>query len=623
MIFVCPPDTKNLNSVYSQVSGSPFFWAYLGQSMPDANRTKHRFQEKGTAVDTNGGFHRAANTLRGPFLQYLYDIGERLDSLSWWTSSTSCRNGVTSKSFQEICYLKAALELLKKWDGPGNLVLVLGKSALPSLAQNLDPVKRKETTIVGLPRPPFLPTVSGAFKMVVHRAFFIIRESFRIIRSRKQIDRPILNNRPTTIIFCWATKDNIRQQSDFYKSFYGDLAEELENRGHQIAFVPMIWKELNYSDAIVSLSQGPRPVLVPHRYLSWMDLLRIAFSSAGKPPIPAFLPLFEGINLQVVLDADRRGHWISNAAADALVTKYIIQKWADLGFSIDRFIYLFENQPYERALCWQARQSFPQAALVGYQHGRAPLMAINMYQATGGEKATPQPDWVVTVGRHTARLLARDGTSPGRVVAGGALQMGDFFRLRNQRGTATQRPECPTVLVGISSRLEEAAELVDAAISLFSSDEGIKVILKCHPVMPFEDFAFLISQPLPPHIEISSEPIQELMLRSSVMIYTSSVTCVQALALGVPTVHLRSQFDVNMDPLELVLGSQAKALDIVELQEKVRWMLNNREEYVTQSQDQWDLIVNDMYGPVTEDTYNAFLDPENNIAAIQSSETSV
>ena len=66
-----------------------------------------------------------------------------------------------------------------------------------------------------------------------------------------------------------------------------------------------------------------------------------------------------------------------------------------------------------------------------------------------------------------------------------------------------------------SNGLEEAAELVDMAGLLFKEDPGLTVILKCHPLMPYERIRSYLAAELPPHVQLSDEPIYELMSKSS------------------------------------------------------------------------------------------------------------
>ena len=92
------------------------------------------------------------------------------------------------------------------------------------------------------------------------------------------------------------------------------------------------------------------------------------------------------------------------------------------------------------------------------------------------------------------------------------------------------------------------------------------------------------------------------------MVYSGSTVGVEALALHLPVAHLRTQFDLNMDPLETVPQARLEATGLEELREKVRWLLEHREEYIAQHREEWDRLVEDVYGPVTEDTFRSFVE---------------
>jgi hypothetical protein len=231
---------------------------------------------------------------------------------------------------------------------------------------------------------------------------------------------------------------------------------------------------------------------------------------------------------------------------------------------------------------------------------------LNFYLADGGEPEAPQPDWVVTIGENPARQMLNGGHLKDRIRVGGALQMQGLERMRMERIGASYNEE-PTILITPSNGPEEAAELVYMAVNLFSEDDGIKIVLKCHPLTPFHMINFALGDRLPGHVELSDQPVTELMQQSTMMIYSGSTVGIQALALGLPLVHLRPQLDLDLDPLETVPEARLEATGLEELREKVTWLLTNREEYVAQHEEEWQHIAKDLYGPVTEETFQAFI----------------
>jgi hypothetical protein len=445
--------------------------------------------------------------------------------------------------------------------------------------------------------------------MLAHRSFFVLRETSRLFQARRMIPHPYVPTEPTTLLISWATADNLLHGGEFHKSFFGDLAVQLGKLGCHVAVVPMIVRGVPYKEALARLQHASLPLMVPHRYVSLMDVVRVVVSSCARPPLPRSIPALSGMDISPIVREELGRDWVSNQAADALLMAASVRRLAGLGAPISRIIYIYENQPWERALCWEARRSLPEAVMVGYQHARVPRLLLNWYLAPGGERDAPLPDRVVTVGEYSAKLLSSDGYDPDCVRIGGALQMQGLLALRPRGGESlTCGNGASTVLVACSNGLEETVELVDKAVHLFDENEGVQVVLKCHPLMPFQRVRKLIGSPLPSHVHVSEEPIADLILKSSLMVYSGSTVCVQALALGLPVVHLRTQFDFDLDPLEAVPDLRLEATGLEELRQKVRWLLEHREGYIAEHRLRWNRLVEEMYGPVTNAAIRAFVE---------------
>jgi len=608
LVITTTPNSSRLLQCLRDFSGTSFSWAYLGQSIGDFRRIQRCFEGRGSYLDTTDRFHQAADDLREPYLTYLYQIGRKLNSLHWWTTSLSYRNGYTSKTFHQACYLRVALDLVRNSGTDEPLVLVSDQPVLRALEDNLAGDEGVRVRVSGRGRYPWLRLVHDCLRILAHRAFFVFREGIRIVQARRMISRPYAPTEETTVLISWMTPGNLHQSGEFHRSFFGDLAQQLGKLGCRVAIAPIILREVRYKEALHRLRDGSLPVIVPHRYLGPIDLLQVVVASFARPPCPRSIPTLCGMEVRALVEEDLRTHWVSNGAADAMLMASVVRRWAELKFPIARIIYIFENQPYERAICWQARRSLPGATIVGYQHTRVAPLILQVNLAPGGEEEAPLPDWLVTLGKHTSRLLVSGGHAPESLRDGGALQMQGLLARRPDGGAATGRADRPTILVA-TARLEEAAELVDLAARLFNEDEGVKVILKYHPAFPFDEVDGWSRDQLPQHVSVSDQPITELMLKSSLIVYSSSTVCVEALVLGLPAIHLRTQFDLDIDALGAVPHLRLEATGLEELREKVRWLLDHREEYIAQHREQWDRFVEEMYGPVTEDTYRAFLEP--------------
>ena len=611
LVVVSTPDLPSLRKALGKVAGGPFSWAYLGQSVWASRQAGEGLREYGTQIDIAERFHQAAEDLRGLYLQYAYQVGRQLNSLRWWITSVAQKNTYICKTFHQTCYLKVGLELTKPCQGPEPLVLVTeDRPVLQALVLNLPRIGEVRTEAIGPYRSPFLQNFRDFAKIAVRRLYFILREGYRILQCRRMLPRSVLGRQPITILVSYATQDTIKRGPRYHEAYFGDLAAELNTASpdRATALMPIILRDASFRDALRQLQDSAIPALIPYQHLGLLDLGRAAWASLSRAPAPPSWPDLAEMDVSPLLNEELRSYWISNRAADTLLMAAVVRRWKLAGLVIAQIIFVYENQPWERAICWQIRNLFPETRLVGYQHARVPRMMLNFYLATGGEPEAPQPDWVVTVGRHSANMLSNDGHHPSRVRVGGALQMQGLQASTAQEYKPWDRASGATVLVTTSNGPEEALELVEMAVNLVEGDRRIKVVLKCHPLLPFSRINSILGASLPSHVELSDRPVDQLMRESSVMVYSGTTVCIQALVLGLPLIHLRPSFDFDMDPLETTPHARLEATNLEELRQQVDWLLDNRESYIAQHRGEWSNLAAQMYGPVTQETIGAFLD---------------
>ena len=608
-VVIAPPDPRSLRKVLSHPVGKFFSWVYLGQSADEFASVKCCFRGPGEHTDTAHETRLAANTLRESYLTYIYEIGKQLNTLRWWLTSLSYRSVYQSETFYQACLLKTGLDLIKGWSGPKPLVLVVSDGpVLRALSLNTTGEERTNVEFIGSPPRKFRGLTFQIAIVLARRIHFVLSEWCRMIQSRQVVRQPYIPGGPSTLLVSTVSPRNCQRGTEFHTFFFGDLAYKLRDLGSHVALMPRVMREVPYKRTLSQVIKAPFPVCVPHRYLKFFDPLRAATQTIAKPPAPRPTPPLAGMDITPLAEAELRRYWVGNRAAHNLLMAAALRRLAEVGSEINRIIYVYENQPWERALCWEARRSLPATTLVGYQHARAPRMLLNFFLAPGGEKEAPLPDRVVTVGEHTARMFSSDGYDPEKVRTGGAFQpLGSYAPA--PAVISTQAPEDVTsVLVAPSMGRGEARELVELAIRLYDEYQGVRVVIKCHPSMSFSSITGSDGRELPGHVTVSEDPIDTLMAKSSAMIYTSSTVCVQAMAMGVPMVHLCRQFGLDLDPLESEPDTRLDAMGLGDLRDKVLWLLEHREEYIESHREKWNSLVGQMYGPVTEQTYLAFVE---------------
>jgi surface carbohydrate biosynthesis protein (TIGR04326 family) len=203
----------------------------------------------------------------------------------------------------------------------------------------------------------------------------------------------------------------------------------------------------------------------------------------------------------------------------------------------------------------------------------------------------PLPDIIAVNGKRAKEVLEQSGFTGRRIEIVGALRYADLkkkpfsWKMKDER----------TILVALSAGINDSLELVHKALRTFTGTGGITIIIKSHPTVPFARICSYIGPP-PENVRFSDEPIEKLLEDADVLLYSESAVCIEALAGGVPVVHVRSDFRIDMNILEGIGGVPS-----VSLPEEIRSSV----EHVTSPEgyDQFRAIqgiVDEFFAPVRD-----------------------
>lgn len=164
----------------------------------------------------------------------------------------------------------------------------------------------------------------------------------------------------------------------------------------------------------------------------------------------------------------------------------------------------------------------------------------------------------------------------------------------------------PVILVTPSIEKNETIELVWKVKKAFKQITQYTIVLKFHPDCPYRLIAKDTGS-LPEHFVISEKPTSELLPEANVLLYTSSATSIEALALGVPILHVKSDFTIDRDNLTDfpdVCESVSSPEDIAKATAK---LLKMDEKDLSRKRQLGAEVVAEMFGPVDENTFDLFL----------------
>ena len=606
-IFVASPRLSSLRRALNFLAGSPFTWVYLGRDVNEFRSLERLISERGLFLDTTDLVYRTAERLREPYYEYVYQMGKALNSLRWWVSIASHRGCYTSWTFHQACCLRAALDLISSWSGTAPLLVISADEPVRlALGRNLP--GKTGVKVCGLPRWSILMPVVDVFRMVLHRIAYLVRESCRLIVARYRSPEKFLPSSPVTLLISPVDAAALAQKGHLSEAYFGNLAVELSQQDRTVVQVPFVSRGLPYQTALKRLQLEAQPTLIPHRWLGVRDLLWTVAMTLLPPPRLQVMPRLDGMDVEPLMAQERRLDWISNWCAEGLLMAALVRCWAAAEVPIHRIIYLYENNPWERALCWAARELLPETFLVAYQHSRLPQYLLKFFLAPGEETIQPQPHRIVTAGSYNAQMLGRNGHSPARIRVGGGLRSQGLLSRWESSPGLRQNGGGRRILVLLQMEWEDTVELLDCVDELFVNDKTIQIMVRPHPLLPSHEIEKRLGRRIPADICASDQPLSDLLLGSAAALYVASTACIEAMSLEIPTVHVRPRFVLDTDPLEHARDARLEATGAKELREKIHWLLEHREEYVAQQREQWRTLVREMFGPVTEETYLAFVE---------------
>ena len=159
--------------------------------------------------------------------------------------------------------------------------------------------------------------------------------------------------------------------------------------------------------------------------------------------------------------------------------------------------------------------------------------------------ATPLPDYIVTTGEASRKILIGTGRYPeDKVLAGVALRQTSTAEKRREGKFEPRR-----LLVILSSSIEEYTKSIRFLNAALKAPTEYEVVLRPHPTMPL-DAALRLLPPLTLRYRASSRAsVSEDLLESDVVLYASSTIAIEAISVGLPVIYLDIGDFMNPDPL--------------------------------------------------------------------------
>jgi len=353
----------------------------------------------------------------------------------------------------------------------------------------------------------------------------------------------------------------------------------------------------NFLRALRRLSGYDQRIYCIEEFLSLTDILRslIHVHEIGLDEIPRFRDLEVSDIIVSELKQDRLNTRAEQSFLNYCSSKRICNKWA-----LSTFIYSFENQMWEKMFCLGFRKYSPQTFITGYAHSVV-IPMDTVYTLSRHEKhRIPLPDQIVVNGRKARDVLVDSGFDKNCIHIGGAVRYADTEG-PGEKETDHTAEDVHTILVTPTSGIQETVELVDKVRMALGGDESMRVLIKPHPIIPYHQLISALHG-LPSNMQIDTRPVQELLAVSDLLVYTETTVSIEALARGIPVLHISSDVRIDMNPLE-----GYECVPSVSRPEDIRGTAEMLIRTAHDHQDMYRKIASEFFGEVDEDVGEIFL----------------
>ncbi|MFC1540665.1 hypothetical protein ACFL4J_01345 [Candidatus Margulisiibacteriota bacterium] len=590
-----------------QKGGEEFHWLFLGRDYETLSNLKRSAPAKFHYVDISQLLNANAYEQRRPFLDYIGSLSRRFASLAWWTSRVAERNVMVSPVFLYFCYLKIVDQLLSGELNAKNIYILSESPALLRTISRLPQVKHFALTSHS---DYVWNLLIGLLKAVYRSARFIIRSFLLKLTALALLKRTAEVNSPVTLVRTWVGEKNLGADSVFRDSYFPGLEQYLGQKKINVAILPILFGiKRSYREVLRWFNSSSTRFIVPEKYYRLSDYLRTIIISLRSLLIFRRSFKFANMELTWLFREESVRTFRLGGCASVTMHYFLIKRLCQSDIEIERCIYTFENMFPEKPLLLGLARFSPRTRSIGFQHASLFPLLLSSYTSDLEAEVLPLPDKIVCSGSFFAEVLAREGFPRDRLMIGPALR---FAYLLQANGSDIMARPKNIALITLPLARSNALELLIKSLIAMGHKREIELWIKPHPMMSQAELEQIISGSgldKRPH-KIVSGSMAMVLPKVSLLIATASATIFDAVAFGVPVIRVRSDLDLNLDPMDWFPTNELcfVGLSPQDISEQVDRIVGLDDHSIEQLKINGQRLISQCFSPVTEDNLAVFSD---------------
>lgn len=578
-----------------------FSYVYLGEDAANEKVVSEIIGTTGIQIDIAKQLQETASKLKPIFVNYVGGFASEKNSLYWLVSRFSEKNPYVSKLFLYVCYLHLSHQIA---NGQEHTLVFIAENQLVRRELehkfNLQPDKLRNLI------SNIIAPIQFGSRFITNKLWFVVWNCYFIFlaKYKYKFHKKFDISRPLILIHTFVKPGDFTKEGQFNSLYFGELPKYIEKKGKKPIFFPRVLDSRAYESVVEKMASSNQRFLVPHAYLTFFDIFVVLANVIFKRLTISSPPKFENIDITFLIENDLTTDLVDNRMMADLLYPCMLERFKQQGIDFERLIYTFENHAWEKVLCHSFRRFYPHTRLVGYQHSTFAPMHLNYFISQKDQAVMPFPDRIITSGLQDEKILINAGFPRNIIVRGGAIRYAYLLDTKQNKPHPEKRP---TVLITSSISKSESIELLSKCYEAFKNT-NYRILVKCHPYMPFVRFGSAAGISLPSNFEITNNPISILIPASDILVYSSSTTCIEALAMGVPVVHVKSSLFIDLDQLDDFPGVAPSVADPKELAAIVKSILEMNTQELVKQRKKWKEVVGSLFLKPDEKVYKLFIE---------------
>ncbi len=602
---------------------APWTWMYVGTDTSRYAAFLHELPAHWERINTGEQINRIVREHEDAFINVDQIVDRRGFDPFWLTTDLAERNPYTSHFIYHAC-ARLVYEAALRERRDNLLVFVEDWYLGFSFARRAKQQRHNTAFISTHARRDHLPGWAALFWHRVEQWILGLRGRIRFLldhaKQRRVIHRlrrevgQMPSARPDrldTLFVLWADENTFpADRPSDTDLFFGPLPARFRERGDRVGFLakPMAWVRA-YERIAYNAATAKDWVLLPEECVSLAGAAAIALRTWFHAYRLRGRLVLEGVDLTDYVWEEIRIDRMKIRQCRALIYAGVGRYLRRLNRCPARVLFPLECQPWEKALRYGFHVNCPDTKFIGHQHSTIPECWYGLFPSRQDIQDRVIPQRIVTCGRVWKTILERHGLPSACLRVGPAFR---FPHLHAYPARALEVPRPSTVLLALSIGFNDSLECVMKTLAALRDETGLRVWIKFHPRMsgsPEQCVETAVRAlhlgALPKHVQITREPVTELLPRCGVLLYSGTTVGLEALALGVPVILVQSDLWFDMDILFFAPGSQTRARTPEAIRTAVRRALG---EPGTTTQMAGGLVLDTIFTPVTEDSIRVFLE---------------